>query len=66
MYLNSRHFMHSFANSFYDLALKIGKQNLPGGARILDPRIMCHEERSSESSFAKEASLDFIPTIEVS
>ncbi len=65
VYLSPRRFMLHFAAEFYELARRVGKGGLTSGARILDPRIMCTEERVSDSFMAKETSLDFIPTVEV-
>ncbi len=67
VYLSSRHFMQHFATQFYEVARRIGKGHLTSGARLLAPRVMCREEREGEdgSGVAKEAWLDFVPTVEV-
>ena len=65
VYISSKNFMQHFAVNFYELAGLINKSHLPSGARILDPRIMTHDEKPSEGSFAKESSLDFIPSVDI-
>ncbi len=69
VYLGSRPFMQHFQTQFYDLARRLGKGSMTSGARVLDPRIMCREEREEgggeDGSFAKESRLDFIPTVDV-
>lgn len=67
IYLSSRVFMMYFAQQFADLAAKIHMEQLVNGAKLLDPRIICHQERSNSGdfNFAKEDSTDFIPSIDV-
>ena len=64
--MSSYHFNDSFVKRFYELTKKIQKPGLFSGASSKGFRISCHEERTGDQgSWAKEASLDFIPTIEV-
>lgn len=65
IYLNSKQVMTHFASQFQGLAQSINKSSLISGAQVLDPKIMCHEERQDESSLGKENSINFIPTVEV-
>jgi hypothetical protein len=67
VYMSSHYFMDCFVKRFYGLTKKIQKQSLFPGASNKGYRISCHEERPGvvEGVWAKESSLDFIPTIEV-
>ena len=66
VYMSSRQFMANFINRFAELTRKIQKQSLAAGATLVDPRIMTREERlDHDSPLAKEALLDFIPSLEM-
>ena len=62
IYLTSKRFMWNFANSFFEIAEKMGKRSLSVGAQYLAPSIICLE---SLDDFCKELKWKFIPSVEV-
>ena len=71
-YINSKHFMLHFEQSFYYILKQLNKSSLINSAKVCPPKMMCKDERedstdinnnNSTNAQVKESWQDFVPSI---